>query len=384
MANVRIIAYADSTVVSGAERVFVRAVSDLARTADIRVDLAGTPVILDHASSSGAAIEATIEVPGQMTRLAALALVDPRRRQLVRRALSGRAWDVALVNLPSAEYGATPLADGVLGGTPAVGLLHIHQALSTLPFRFGGVRERLAGDALRRATRVCVLSSWAAAQVSEGWRIPPGNIDVMPMLEPAVVRIAPAVARARLGLPEGQLVGIAGRVSFTQKGHDTLLQTAEAFGDPESAPDLRFVVAGDGPDVALLQREIARRRLDDRFIVLGPVTSIEVFMSAIDAIVIPSRFEGLPLIALEALWAGTPGIASRIDGLAQIWPERWLVEPDDPDALARGVRSLLSTPEAERASVVAGARERVAASTTTDLSPFFRAVLGRAASTPGS
>jgi glycosyltransferase involved in cell wall biosynthesis len=384
MPSVRIIAYADSTVVSGAERVFVRAVSDLARDPDIRVDLAGSPPVIDHAGSSDAAIETTIEVPGQRTRLAALALVDPGRRRLVRRALSGRAWDVALVNLPSAEYGATPLADGVLGGTPTVGLLHVHQALSTLPFRFGGLRERLAGGALRRATRVCVLSSWAANQVSEDWRIPPGSIDVMPMLEPAIEPVASGVARAELGLPEGQLVGIAGRVSFAQKGHDVLLRAAEEYRDPASGPDPRFVVAGDGPDVALLRREIARRRLEDRFLVLGPVTSIDAFLSAVDGIVIPSRFEGLPLVALEALWAGTPGVASRIDGLAQIWPERWLVEPDDPHALALCLRSLLSTPPAERATVVAGARARVAASTTDDLSPFFRAVLRRAAAERGS
>lgn len=374
MAVVRIIAYADSAVVSGAERVFVRALGDLARRPGIGLDLAGTRAVIDVARSSGAAIDDAIEVPGQRTRLAALALLDPRRRRRVRRALTDRRWDVALVNLPSAEYGATPLANGCFGGIPTVGVLHVHQTLSALPFRLGGLRERVARGPLRRATRLCVLSSWAADQVSCGWRFPRGSIDVMPIREPEIAGVTAAVARARLGLPEGTLVGIAGRVSFAQKGHDVLLGAAEALREN----GLRFVVAGGGQDLPRLHDEIVRRRLEDRVLVLGHVSPIDPFLSAVDAIVIPSRFEGLPLIALEALWSGTPGIASRIDGLRQIWPEAWLVPPDDPAALARALRSLLSTAEAERMAVVRHAQALVAPSTVSDLGPFLLDVLDRA------
>jgi glycosyltransferase involved in cell wall biosynthesis len=356
--------------------VFARAVCDLARNDDIQVDLAGSREIINYVCASGVSIETTIEVPTQALRLSALSLLDPRRLRTVRRALSGGAWDVAFVNLPSGEYGGTPLAEGMFGGVPSVGLLHVHQPLSSLPFRFGRMRERIARASLRRTTRLCVLSRWAAEQTSEGWGIPRSNIDIMPIIRPVVVNVDPRAGRRRLGLPDGILVGIAGRVSFAQKGHDLLLCAAEVLRRGE--PAIHFVVAGEGPDSKLLRSEIARRSLDDSFVLLGHVECIDTFLSAMDAIVIPSRFEGLPLIALEALWSSTPGVAARIDGLTQIWPERWLVEPDDPDALAAGLRSLLRTPAAERADTMAQTRAQVAELTTSDLSPFLRAVLGAA------
>ena len=110
----------------------------------------------------------------------------------------------------------------------------------------------------------------------------------MPTLEPEIEGVPATVARAQLGLPEGTLVGIAGRVSFAQKGHDVLLGAAETFRES----GLRFVVVGEGPDLPRLHDEIARRRLQDRVLVLGPVSPIDVFLSAVDAIVIPHGSKG--------------------------------------------------------------------------------------------
>jgi glycosyltransferase involved in cell wall biosynthesis len=369
----RVVAYADSGVVSGAELLFCRTVNDLARAGGVHVDLAGSIELIEFFSRSETPVSSTIRVPAQATRLSALALVDPRRRRAVRDALSGTMWDVAFVNLPSGEYGATPLVDGVLGAIPTVGLLHVHQPLSELPYRLGRVRERIARSALRRMTRVCVLSSWAAEQVSLGWGIPRASIDVLPTLRPSVERIDSAAARAQLRLPDGPLVAIAGRVSFAQKGHDVLLEAAQALRSGH--PTLRFVVAGNGPDLPRLRSEVARLGLEGSFVILGHVDAIGPLLSAVDAIVIPSRFEGLPLIALEALWAETPGVASRIDGLTQIWPEDWLVEPGDPAALAAGLELVLSMAASDRAAAVAAARERLSDSTATNLAPFVREVL---------
>jgi glycosyltransferase involved in cell wall biosynthesis len=355
----------------------VRAVGDLSRSADVRVDLVGSGEILRAFSAAGVALASTLEIPAQTTRLSALGLLDPRRLRVIRRALDGTPADVLFLNLPSSEYGATPLVDGLSRRVPAVGLLHVHQPLSTLPFHLARTRERVAGVVLRRVTRLCVLSSWAADQVTEGWRVPRAAIDVMPMVRPEVKLVEAAAARVRLGLPGGLLVGIAGRVSFAQKGHDVVLDAAEALR--RTTLGIRIVVAGDGPDLGLLRSEIVRRGLEKELVLLGRVSSIGLFLSAVDAIVIPSRFEGLPLIALEALWAGTPGIASRIDGLKQVWPERWLVEPGDPQALAMGLAALLAASPVERLATVAVARERIAGSTAADLSPFFRGVLESAA-----
>ena len=90
-----------------------------------------------------------------------------------------------------------------------------------------------------------------------------------------------------------------------QKGHDVLLDAAAVLQAKGSS--IRFAIAGEGPDLALLTEEAAGRGLEETVVILGAVSPIGLFLSAIDAVVIPSRFEGLPLIALEALWAGKPG-----------------------------------------------------------------------------
>lgn len=141
--------------------------------------------------------------------------------------------------------------------------------------------------------------------------------------------------------PDRRLIGIVGRVSIKQKGHDVLLRAFARLAAHHGDVDL--VVAGGGPDLAAL-RELARSlRIADRIRLLGPVTRPDDFLSAIDLIAIPSRFEGLPLVALEALKAATPGVASAVDGLADVWPPGWLVPPGAPERLAAALEELLRT-----------------------------------------
>jgi hypothetical protein len=87
----------------------------------------------------------------------------------------------------------------------------------------------------------------------------------------------------------------------------------------------------------------------------------------------------LPVIALVVLWAGTPGIARRLDGPRQAWPERPLVEASDPHAAAAALPALLAASPTERTATVVTARDRIAGSTTSDLAPFLRGVLRSAA-----
>ena len=67
----------------------------------------------------------------------------------------------------------------------------------------------------------------------------------------------------------------------------------------------------------------------------------------------PSIYEGMPLVILEAMVAGVPVVASRVSGIPEVVvdPETgWLVPPEDPVALARALGELLDAPRARRAS----------------------------------
>ena len=133
-----------------------------------------------------------------------------------------------------------------------------------------------------------------------------------------------------------------------QKGFDLAVAAlARLRGTYQEA---RLVVAGDGPERDRL-RELARELgVDDRIDFLGEVGPEDVgpLLDACRAVVMPSRFEGLPLVALEAAWAGRPIVAAESPGLADavVPGETALTVPaEDADALAKGVAQLLADPE---------------------------------------
>jgi glycosyltransferase involved in cell wall biosynthesis len=81
---------------------------------------------------------------------------------------------------------------------------------------------------------------------------------------------------------------------------------------------------------------------------LGFRDNVYDYIAHADALLMPSHHEGLPYTLLEALSLGTPVIASRVGGLAEVLTDRetaLLVEPRDPGEIAQAVRTLAETPE---------------------------------------
>jgi glycosyltransferase involved in cell wall biosynthesis len=78
----------------------------------------------------------------------------------------------------------------------------------------------------------------------------------------------------------------------------------------------------------------------------------DALLSRASCVVVPSRVtasgrtEGTPLIALEALAAGVPVVASAVGGLTALAPAARLVPPDDPRALAASIDAVLASPPA--------------------------------------
>src|SRR5581483_6622166 len=96
---------------------------------------------------------------------------------------------------------------------------------------------------------------------------------------------------------------------------------------------------------------------DGRF--LGARTDVPALLAAADVVVVPSRWEGQPLIIQETLQAGRPLVASRVGGIPTLTGEdaALLVPAADPDRLASAVRSVLDDP-ALAAKLEAAAQDR--------------------------
>lgn len=202
---------------------------------------------------------------------------------------------------------------------------------------------------LRSARDICVTSEWLARQVAE---------IVAP--ETRIVRVGSGVAAEFFDVEraEGDDLLYYGRFDLFQKGLDTLL---EAFALLTAEfPALRLCVAGRGKDGGRV-REMARTlgvdaRIDFREGVSREET-LALFSRAL-AFLMPSRLEGLPMAAAEAMAAGIPVIATRVGGVAELVEDGssgLLIPPADAQALARATAALLRDPQ-QRARLSAAAR----------------------------
>ncbi len=131
---------------------------------------------------------------------------------------------------------------------------------------------------------------------------------------------------------EGFTIAIIGRVSFGTKGHDVLLRALPLLED-----DVRLLIAGDGPDDALVDAQLSPRvqRVPWQ-------TDMSAVYSSVDMVAIPSRFEGLPQVALEAMLFELPIVAADMGAMREVLPESWLFPVGDSAALAATVRALRS------------------------------------------
>ena len=255
--------------------------------------------------------------------------------------LAGHAPDVVHAHGLRAGATAAIALAGPRGRRPGPALLvTVHN--SAPPGTVSGaaylVLERLTA---RRADAVLCVSADLAGRMRRA-----GARDVTLATVPAPAAAAPsaeaiAKVRADIGGCGRPVVLAVGRLA-RQKGFDTLVDAAVILRDRDPLP--RLVIAGDGPLAGPLAARSASAGTDVRF--LGQRADVPGLLAAADVVVVPSRWEGQPLIVQEALRAGRPLVASRVGGIPALTGEAGalLVPPDDPARLAAAVASVLDDP----------------------------------------
>lgn len=215
----------------------------------------------------------------------------------------------------------------------------------------GAPLRRVADRALiaRAAAAMVAVSPSDRRRMVELERIPAEKVVLVPNGIPDIPLGDRTRARRALGIPAG--APVVGTVCGLrpEKELGTAIR-ALARLVPER-PDLRFVVAGDGPERAGLEH--LARELGVQADFLGHRANDEVpdLLAAMDVVVCCSRFEGMPLAVLEWMAAGKPIVASRVGGIPSILDDggdALLVPPHDPVALAAAVARLLDDPDLGR------------------------------------
>jgi len=298
-------------------------------------------------------------------RLASDAAAVRRLRRLLARDMPDvlhahgmRAGAVAALALAGSPARRTALAVTVHNAPPAGGAAAaVYAGLELIVARRADAVLTVSGDLADRMRR-------------RGARDAGRALVPAPQAVPPSPRDAEAVRR-ELGSAGRPVVLAVGRLT-AQKGFTTLIEAAARWqrrdtGPLSSAPALDsavplLVIAGEGPQDALLRGQARAGGVAVEF--LGARGDVPTLLGAADVVVVPSTWEGQPLIVQEALRAGRPLVASRVGGIPDLTGEDGavLVPPGDPALLAAAVAGVLDAPEA---------REKLAA-----------AALGRAALLP--
>ena len=118
--------------------------------------------------------------------------------------------------------------------------------------------------------------------------------------------------RQELGLGNQLVIGHAGRFTY-QKNHEFLL---EVFSQVlKKQPNALLLLAGKGELEQKLREKVAAGRLENRVRFLGSRSDLPQLYQAFDVLVMPSHYEGVPMVGVEAQFAGLPCIFS--DRIAQ-------------------------------------------------------------------
>ncbi|MFQ3577844.1 MAG: glycosyltransferase, partial [Verrucomicrobiia bacterium] len=260
--------------------------------------------------------------------------------------LAGKRFDIVHFHLTWANLIAKPLAR-LLG----VRLLFNHDQTNEQFRHAGGVRFHWDTLTNRLSSHVFAVSKSIHAFLATREKIEPERLSVVyngidPCRFP--YRTSPdASAKKTFGLPhDAFVIGGVGRL-HPQKNFPLFVDVARQA--LQWKHHLRFVIAGDGPLKAGLQKLIDDNGLADKVKLIGFVPDTSKLFPALDLLMMTSNYEGLPLTLLEAMSSGVLTLCSAVDGIQEIIVDKengFLAAPRSPEAFLTGLRFILENPMA--------------------------------------
>jgi len=122
--------------------------------------------------------------------------------------------------------------------------------------------------------------------------------------------------REKFGIASDEkLIGVIGRFS-SEKGVDVFLKALKLLTQADK--QVKAILIGEGPMENELRNYCLTQQISDRVIFAGYQQNIAEFYPILDLMVLPSRSEGLPNVALEALYFGVPVVATDVGGTSEV------------------------------------------------------------------
>lgn len=206
------------------------------------------------------------------------------------------------------------------------------------------------------ANRIIAVSNYVKDSLVANFGIHPSAIRVIHS-GVDVARFARSEERGRAfkdawGIPSDPFIfGTLGRLA-PEKGIDLAVRAAALLAQGVDRSSFRLVVVGSGACEDSLRKLVSELQAQDLVVFVPFVPEPEQALSAFDAIVLPSRMEALGLTLLEGMAAGCIPVVARVGGMPEVIPDPglgWVVEPENPAALARAMSEVLGLDAAARA-----------------------------------
>jgi glycosyltransferase involved in cell wall biosynthesis len=149
--------------------------------------------------------------------------------------------------------------------------------------------------------------------------------------------------RAECGLKPGELgILVIGRIDH-QKQPQILVPIAQELEKIAANQPWKLIVAGDGPLMPKLKSQIQEAQMEHRIELLGWVKDSARLFQSLDIVMLPSLWEGLPLVLIEAFGGSKPIVASNIKGNRElVTPDvGFLCQPKSPASYAQALSQLI-------------------------------------------
>jgi len=292
--------------------------------------------------------EQVTQIPIRTRRHSILTDIFNRKKiNLVRSVIRHIAPNCIVAIQGTIEISSLCLLAAKLEKVPVVTYIAITDSMKDLGIPYAFIRDMVDRYYYRLPARYVTIGATQKRQLVEHG-VPEGKVAIVQNIVRLNVadRYERAEARSLLGLDaSGTYVGIIGRVDIKTKGHNYLV---DALRDHQhSLRTVTFLVVGSGDDTDALLTMITVHGLAERFVHIPWTENMNLVYSALDAVVIPSNNEAVPLVMIEAVLLGLPVVASSIGGLKEHLPGEWLFPRGNVGMMTERLTSILLTDQSE-------------------------------------
>lgn len=236
----------------------------------------------------------------------------------------------------------------------------------TFAFLFGslfGRRKRAMIRSIERALsksthRIVAVSKSEASTMERSGVVPDGVVRVVPNgVDPTRLEGAAPLDIEAFGLDPGLPVAAVIGLVYSAKGQDLAIEALAAEG--LEGLQILFVGPGETEELESRARELG---VGDRVAFTGPRDDVPSILASVDWLLLPSRWEGMPYVVLEAMAAGLPVVATPVDGAADLVVDDvtgYLAEAISSEAIADALHRALMAGKTRRSVLGRAGRARI-------------------------